>query len=102
MKIRPVKFDLAWRVALLLIFVLAVESPGEPPVTIGPPQTVITNNPKAGVHTRLTDEGAPWKIQRNLQLVRELGTRANPDTDRGSAGLDECGERRGNSTCCSD
>jgi hypothetical protein len=25
------------------------------------------------VHTRLTDEGAPWKIQRNLQLVREMG-----------------------------
>ena len=61
--------------ALLLIFVLAVEWPGEPLVTPGPPQTVITTNPKAGVHTRLTDEGAAWKIQRDLQLVREMGTR---------------------------
>ena len=70
---RPIRFDLALRAALLLIFVLAVEWPGEPLVTPGPPQTVNTNNPKAGVHTRLTDEGATWKIQRNLQLVREMG-----------------------------
>lgn len=70
---RPVRFDLALRVALLLIFVLAVEWPGEPLVALGPPQIVTTNNPKAGVHTRLTDEGALWKIQRNLQLVREMG-----------------------------
>lgn len=69
----PVRFDHALRIALLLIFVLAVEWPGEPLVTPGSPQTVITNNPKAGVHTRLTDEGATWKIQRNLQLVREMG-----------------------------
>jgi hypothetical protein len=70
---RPTKFDLALRVALLLIFVFAVEQSGEPLTTFGPQQTVVTNNPKAGVHTRLTDEGAPWKIQRNLQLVREMG-----------------------------
>ena len=61
------------RIALLLIFALAVEWPGEPLVTLGPPQAVTTDNPKAGVHTRLTDEGALWKIQRNLQLVREMG-----------------------------
>ena len=70
---RPVKFNLALRVGLLLMFVLAVEWPGEPLVTLGPQQRVATNNPKAGVHTRLTDEGAIWKIQRNLQLVREMG-----------------------------
>ncbi len=70
---RPVKFNLALRIALLFIFFLAVEQPGGPLVTPGPPQTVTTNNSKAGVHTRLTDEGAPWKIQRNLQLVREMG-----------------------------
>jgi polysaccharide biosynthesis protein PslG len=70
---RPTKFDLALRVALLLIFVFAVEQPGEPLVTLGPQQTLVTSNPKAGVHTRLTDEGAPRKIQRNLQLVREMG-----------------------------
>jgi hypothetical protein len=70
---RPAKFDLALRATLLLIFVFAVEQPGEPLVTLGSQQTVITTNPKAGVHTRLTDEGATWKIQRNLQLVREMG-----------------------------
>ena len=70
---RPICFDHALRVALLLIFLLAIEQPGEPLVTPGSPQTVVTTNPKAGVHTRLTDEGATWKIQRNLQLVREMG-----------------------------
>jgi hypothetical protein len=70
---RPARFDLALRVALLFIFILAIDQPGEPLVTLGPQQTVITTNPKAGVHTRLTDEGATWKIQRNLQLVREMG-----------------------------
>src|SRR5512144_958403 len=70
---RPVKFDLALRAALLFVFVLAVAWPGGPLVAPGPQQAVITRNPKAGVHTRLTDEGAPWKIQRNLQLVREMG-----------------------------
>jgi polysaccharide biosynthesis protein PslG len=70
---RPVRFDLALRVALLLIFALAVEWPGEPLVTFGPSHIVVTNNPKAGVHTRLTDEAAAWKIQRDLQLVREMG-----------------------------
>ena len=70
---RPAKFDFALRVTLLLVFVLAVEQPGGPLVTSGPPQIVNTTNPKAGVHTRLTDEGATWKIQRDLQLVREMG-----------------------------
>ncbi len=70
---RPLRFDLALRVALLLVFLAAIERPGGPLTTLGSQQTVVTSNPKAGVHTRLTDEGAPWKIQRNLQLVREMG-----------------------------
>ena len=28
---------------------------------------------RLGVHTRLTDEVEPWKIQRTLQMVREMG-----------------------------
>lgn len=51
----------------------AIAEPGEPLVTVGAPQTVQTRNPKAGVHTRLTDEAAAWKIQRTAQMVRELG-----------------------------
>ena len=40
---------------------------------LGPPQTVITTHPQVCVHTRLIDEVWEWKIQRTLQLVREMG-----------------------------
>lgn len=43
-------------------------------VVIGPPQRVETRNPKIGVHTRLTDEVEEWKIQRTLEMVREMGS----------------------------
>ena len=42
-------------------------------VEFGPQQQVSTPNPKMGVHTRLTDEVEPWKIQRTLEMVREMG-----------------------------
>jgi hypothetical protein len=42
-------------------------------VEFGPQQHVLTENPKMGVHTRLTDEVEPWKIQRTLELVRQMG-----------------------------
>lgn len=42
-------------------------------VTPGPPQQVLTNNPKVGVHTRLSDEVEAWKIKRTLVMVREMG-----------------------------
>ena len=38
-----------------------------------PPQQVITSNPLVGVHTRLTDEVETWKVQRTMQMVREMG-----------------------------
>ncbi|MFZ0543810.1 MAG: hypothetical protein WAM60_00130 [Candidatus Promineifilaceae bacterium] len=43
-------------------------------VTPGPQQSVETNVPILGVHTRLTDEVEPWKIKRSLELVREMGS----------------------------
>jgi len=55
---------LAWR---------GVDRPPAPLVVPGPPQTVLTRNPKLGLHTRLTDEVEPWKIKRSLQMVREMG-----------------------------
>jgi hypothetical protein len=58
---------------LLILFLSIVLSPPQPLVYVGSPQTVVTNNPKVGVHTRLTDEVEEWKIQRTLQMVRELG-----------------------------
>jgi len=60
-------------VALMALLWLATGSlpPGQ--IELGPPQTVLTINPKMGIHTRLTDEVEPWKIKRTLQMVREMG-----------------------------
>jgi len=60
------------RVALAL-FVLWTVRPPHVLVVLGPPQQVVTTNPLVGVHTRLTDEVEPWKIQRTLRMVREMG-----------------------------
>ncbi len=65
-------FRYGWRF-LGLAFVLALLQPSPTPITFGPPQTVVTTAPILGVHTRLTDEVEEWKIQRTLQMVREMG-----------------------------
>ncbi len=57
--------------ALVVVWVLAAPPPIL--VTLGAQQTVVTSNPKVGVHTRLTDEPEEWKVQKSLQMVRELG-----------------------------
>jgi polysaccharide biosynthesis protein PslG len=67
---------LAWRSGIHLFLLILVISWLQPPrllITPGPPQQVETNYPILGVHTRLTDEVEPWKIQRSLQMVREMG-----------------------------
>ncbi len=56
---------------VLLWLVTASAPPGQ--IEPGPQQTVVTINPKMGVHTRLTDEVEPWKIKRTLEMVREMG-----------------------------
>jgi hypothetical protein len=40
---------------------------------LGPQRTVVSANPKIGVHTRLTDEVEAWKIKRSFEMVREMG-----------------------------
>jgi len=40
---------------------------------LGPQRTVRTNNPKIGIHTRLTDEVEEVKIRKSLEMVREMG-----------------------------
>jgi polysaccharide biosynthesis protein PslG len=40
---------------------------------LAPPRQVETRVPKLGVHTRLTDEVEQRKIQRTLEMVREMG-----------------------------
>jgi hypothetical protein len=42
-------------------------------VPLGPQRTVVSINPKMGVHTRLTDEAEPARIKRTVELVREMG-----------------------------
>src|SRR5450756_2349664 len=62
--------------ALLLALLLALLAPALSNrvwVEFGPQQHVLTLNPKLGVHTRLTDEVEPWKVQRSFEMVRELG-----------------------------
>ena len=65
-------FQLGWRV-LALALVLALLQPAPALITFGEPQPVFTTAPILGVHTRLTDEVEEWKIQRTLQMVREMG-----------------------------
>jgi len=60
------------RVSLLWITLLALTPPGSR-APLEPPQVVETSKPQVCVHTRLIDEVFEWKIQRSLQLVREMG-----------------------------
>jgi hypothetical protein len=61
------------RGAFLFAVVLLLSAPTQRLVLVGPRQEVRTINGKMGVHTRLTDEVEEWKIQRNLEMVREMG-----------------------------
>ena len=60
--------------AVGIILIITLIRPAPLLITPGPLQTVNTNHPIVGVHTRLTDEVEPWKIQRSLQMVREMGS----------------------------
>ncbi len=57
----------------LAIFILWAVRPPHVLIVLDPPQQVVTANPVVGVHTRLTDEVEEYKIQRTLQMVREMG-----------------------------
>ncbi len=52
---------------------LVLTTATRPWAEFGPRQQVVSINPKMGVHTRLTDEVEPWKIQRTFEMVREMG-----------------------------
>ena len=65
---------LPWAVRVLIVaHFLYWIAPAFPRAVLEPQQTVETEHPLVCVHTRLTDEVEPWKIQRTLQLVREMG-----------------------------
>ena len=58
---------------LLFLILLRLLLPAPILVITGPLQTVHSNHPITGVHTRLTDEVEEWKIKRSLELVRQMG-----------------------------
>ena len=58
---------------LILTLILTIIQPAPNLIVPGQQETVKSLHPIVGVHTRLTDEVEPWKIQRSLQLVREMG-----------------------------
>lgn len=58
---------------IVLVAALMITVPPQPYVVIGAPQSVETKHPITCIHTRLTDEVDEWKIQRSLELVREIG-----------------------------
>jgi len=62
------------RLGIVLFVLWVLNKPHRPTVTFGLAQTVQTANPKLGVHTRLTDEVEEWKIQKTLQMVRQMGS----------------------------
>jgi hypothetical protein len=63
-----------WYVRIgIALFLLSQLTPAGPRATLGPAQTVETEKPLVCVHTRLIDEVWEWKIQRSLELVREMG-----------------------------
>ena len=68
-RIRPIHLV---RMVLALVAMQAIDPP-HVLVVLDPPQEVHSTNPLVGVHTRLTDEVEEWKIQRTLQMVREMG-----------------------------
>lgn len=72
--LRITRHHWGWGVRILLIWLALIRiNPTEPRAILGEPQQVITQKPKVCVHTRLIDEVEGWKIQRSLQLVREMG-----------------------------
>jgi hypothetical protein len=61
-----VRAAVAWTILIRL-------SPAPPRAPLGAPHEVQTDKPLVCVHTRLIDEVYEWKIQRSLQMVREMG-----------------------------
>ncbi len=65
---------LPWAIRALIAWVLiGALVPAQPRAPLGADQIVETDDPQLCMHTRLIDEVEEWKIQRSLQLVREMG-----------------------------
>jgi polysaccharide biosynthesis protein PslG len=63
-----------WLVRAYILFsIIGVLAPTPPRAPLDAPQTVETVKSQVCVHTRLIDEVFEWKIQRSLQMTREMG-----------------------------
>jgi len=63
-----------WFIRVYILFnILGALTPAPPRAPLIAPQIVETIKPQVCVHTRLIDEVFEWKIQRSLQMVREMG-----------------------------
>ncbi|MEM7114262.1 MAG: hypothetical protein AAF614_17640 [Chloroflexota bacterium] len=69
---RDAQFGVGSRL-FFIAFLLTLLQPAPVLITPGAPQTVYSDHPIVAVHTRLTDEVEEWKIQRSLQMVRQMG-----------------------------
>lgn len=70
----PYRLTVLWLGRMLVIAIGMLAAAPEPAyVVFGARQQVETQHPITCVHTRLTDEVEEWKIQRSLELVREMG-----------------------------
>ncbi len=71
---RPWQVWRGWLIRLgLAVVLLAPLRPAPPRAVMGPPGVVQTTQPLLCMHTRLIDEVEEWKIQRSLEMVREMG-----------------------------
>ncbi len=59
--------------ALIVVALFYTTAHRRPYVILGPSQSIQTQHSVTCVHTRLTDEVEEWKIQRTMQMVREMG-----------------------------
>lgn len=66
------RFSLTFALALVLSLVLTSRPPPRR-IQLGEPQVVQTTKPHVCAHTLLENEVDEWKIQRSLQLAREMG-----------------------------
>src|SRR5688500_15243017 len=63
-----------WLVRAYILFnIIGLLAPAPPRAPLDVPQIVETVKPQVCVHTRLIDEVFEWKIQRSLQMTREMG-----------------------------
>lgn len=58
---------------IVVLWIVQTLVPAAPRAPLPPPEQVQTERPLVCVHTHFTNEVEEWKIQRSMQLIREMG-----------------------------